>query len=58
MTIEYVSQSELAARLGVSVSRVSQMRSRGELPEPDAIIFGRWGWKPITVERWLEKRAT
>ena len=57
MTIEYVSQSEIAARLGVTVSRVSQLRQRGELPEPDAIIYGRWGWHPATLERWYKKRG-
>ncbi len=56
MAIEYVSQTDLADTLGVTLSRISQLRRRGELPEPDAIINGRWGWKPATVDRWLKGR--
>jgi len=35
---------------------VSQMKRRGRLPVPDAVIADRFGWTEETVERWEANR--
>lgn len=54
--IVYVSISDIAKRLKVTTSAVSQMMSRGQLPEPDAQISDRYGWTPASIIAWEEER--
>jgi hypothetical protein len=46
---------DLAAYLGVSHQRVTQMRSEGKLPEPDAVDPIGPSWGRATIERWAER---
>jgi hypothetical protein len=44
---------DLAAYLGISHQRrVTQMRSEGKLPEPDAVDAVGPSWERATIERW------
>lgn len=54
--IVYLSTTDLAARLGVTHSAVSQMNRRGQLPKPDAMIADRAGWTEKTVKAWEANR--
>ncbi len=55
--IVYLSTADIARRLKVSHSAVSQMKHRGRLPAPDAVIAGRYGWSEKTVDQWEALRA-
>lgn len=53
MTIHYLSTGDIAQKIGVNQGSMS----RYNLPEPDAIIGGRYkGWLPETVEAWIASR--
>ena len=51
--IVYLSTTDIAVRLGVTHSAVSQMKRRGRLPVPDALIADRYGWTEATVTAWM-----
>ena len=54
---KYLGPSDVAERLGVSPSRVTQMVNSGRLPEPDAWIGSRfYGWLPATIDQWMKTR--
>lgn len=56
MTIQYLSRSDVAARIGVKPATLSRYR----LPEPDAIVGtasnGARGWLPETIDAWNAAR--
>ena len=54
--IVYLSTSDIAKRLKVTPSGVSQMQRRGQLPEPDAAIADRYGWTLLTIKAWEATR--
>ena len=54
--IVYLSTTDIAVRLGVTHSAVSQMKRRGRLPVPDAVIADRFGWLEKTIEMWEARR--
>ncbi len=54
--IVYLSTQDIAARLGVTHSAVSQMKRRGRLPVPDALIADRCGWTEKTIQAWEANR--
>ena len=54
--IVYLSTTDIAVRLGVTHSAVSQMKRRGRLPTPDALIADRYGWTEKTIKTWEANR--
>ena len=55
--MKYLGPGDVADRLGVSPSRVTQMVNAGHLPEPDAWIGSRfYGWLPATIDQWMKTR--
>lgn len=52
MMLVFLSVTEVAERLGVSVNSVKQYR----LPEPDALIGRTRGWLPETIDAWNATR--
>jgi len=54
--IVYLSTTDIAVRLGVTHSAVSQMKRRGRLPVPDALIADRYGWTEKTIKAWEANR--
>lgn len=50
--IHYLSLAEVAERIGVQPATLSRYR----LPEPDAVIGGRRGWTPATIDLWNANR--
>ncbi len=54
--IVYLSTTDIAVRLGVTHSAVSQMKRRGRLPVPDALIADRFGWTEKTIKAWEANR--
>jgi len=57
MTVYYLSTADIAERLGVTHSAVSQMKHRRLLPKPDAVIAGRYGWLVKTIDQWEALRV-
>ena len=54
--IVYLSTNDVAKRLGVTHSAVSQMKHRNQLPTPDGQIADRYGWLEKTIVRWEATR--
>ena len=52
MTVEYMSFTEVADRIGVKTGALATYK----LPEPDAIIGRTRGWLPETIDRWNASR--
>ncbi len=52
MTIEYLSVTNVARRLGISTAAVSAYK----LPQPDATIGRTRGWLPETIDQWNAQR--
>lgn len=50
--IHYLSMAEVAERIGVQPATLSRYR----LPEADAVIGGRRGWLPDTIDEWNANR--
>jgi predicted DNA-binding transcriptional regulator AlpA len=46
---------DVAAYLGVSHQRVTQMHAEGKLPKPERIDGIGPLWKPATIERWSKR---
>jgi hypothetical protein len=47
--------SDVAAYLGVSQQRGTQMHAEGKLPKPERVDSVGPLWKPTTIERWAER---
>lgn len=56
MSAQLMGISEIAERLGVSKSRVSQLLRAGELPEPKQRLAMGPVWHASVIERWASKR--
>lgn len=52
----YLDQAGIADRLGLKAQSVRDLRERGRLPNPDALIGNRPGWLPETIDRWQADR--
>ena len=52
----YITSDELAARLGIKRDSVYQMRSRGDIPEPDMRVGRTPVWRPETIASWEAAR--
>jgi predicted DNA-binding transcriptional regulator AlpA len=52
-TVTYLSMPEIAARAGLAEQTVRQYRSRGRLPQPDAMIGRTPGWTEATADAWI-----
>lgn len=52
MTVEYLSVTDVAKRLGISTAAVSAYK----LPQPDATIGRTRGWLPETIDQWNAQR--
>lgn len=52
MTIEYLSVTDVAKRLGISTAAVSTYK----LPQPDALIGRTRGWSAETIDQWNASR--
>lgn len=56
MAAEVVSVTEIAAMLGVSHQRASQIiDAYDDFPEPAVVMGSRRGWDRTAVERWIRK---
>jgi predicted DNA-binding transcriptional regulator AlpA len=47
----------VAERIGVSRQWVDQMRTNGELPDPDIVLGQSPGWLVATIDEWDSKRS-
>lgn len=55
-TVRYLSLSELAERVGISVNTAKSYRAKRLLPTPDAITGTMRGRLPGTVDQWQANR--
>lgn len=53
--IDLLGLAEIAELLGIRRASVDQLRWRGVLPEPDAMVSGRPLWHRETIERWARE---
>ncbi|MEV6801321.1 hypothetical protein AB0M91_23685 [Micromonospora rifamycinica] len=53
---DYLDSAALAARLGIKLTSVHRMRSRGDLPTPDRMIGRSPAWRPATIDAWQAAR--
>ena len=56
--IEYLDSRAVGERVGLAHQTVRQMRARGQMPDPDAMIGRAVGWLPATIDRWQASRKT
>ena len=56
--IEYLDSKQVGERVGLAHQTVRQMRARGQMPDPDAMIGRAVGWLPATIDRWQASRKT
>ena len=56
--IEYLDSKQVGERVGLAHQTVRQMRARGQMPGPDAMIGRAVGWLPATIDRWQASRKT
>lgn len=56
ISLQYVSQAELARLTGVSVPTLWRMRRRGDLPAPVQLSPGRVAWPYDVIRAWLDAR--
>lgn len=54
--IEYLDSKQVGERVGLAHQTVRQMRARGKMPDPDAMIGRAVGWLPETVDEWIKER--
>lgn len=61
MTINYLSLTGFANRVGISPNTARAYREQGRLPEPDVTIGdgnrATLGWHPDTVDHWAANRV-
>ncbi len=55
MSDEYLTVTQVAARLGIQVRSVYQSRHRRLLPHPDLILLNHPLWLPDTIDSWRKK---
>lgn len=55
-TKRYLSATEVAQRLGITVGAWSGYVRKGLTPEPDATIGRVSGWLPATIDKWNANR--
>lgn len=48
--------AEVAQYLGVQPTTVASYRKRGQMPEPDGQLGGRWWWWSDTITAWAATR--
>lgn len=53
----YLSISEFAAAVGISTGYAKNLRHRGLMPTPDAMIGPYDGWTPATATEFRRRRA-
>ena len=56
--IEYLDSKQVGERAGLAHQTVRQMRARGQMPDPDAMIGRAIGWLPETIDKWIAARKT
>lgn len=60
MTIQYLSATQVAKRLGLSTGTIQSYVHKGLLPDPDALIGEPHravrGWLPETIDEWNKQR--
>ena len=54
--IEYLDSRAVGERAGLAHQTVRQMRARGQMPDPDAMIGRAVGWLPETIDKWIAAR--
>ena len=54
--IEYLDSRAVGERAGLAHQTVRQMRARGQMPDPDAMIGRAVGWLPETIDKWITAR--
>ena len=54
--IEYLDSKQVGERVGLAHQTIRQMRVRGQMPDPDAMIGRAVGWLPRTVDEWIAAR--
>lgn len=52
----YLSRTELAERIGVTVNTLQSYARKGLLPPPDAVTGATEGWSPETADAWQRAR--
>jgi predicted DNA-binding transcriptional regulator AlpA len=52
----YLTSEDLATRLGVKRESIHRMRTRGDLPDPDAVAGRTPLWRPETIDTWQANR--
>ncbi len=56
MSDEYLTMTQIAAKLGIKYRTVNMNRWRGLMPEPDMILLGRPLWLEETIDKWNANR--
>ena len=56
MTRRYLSASEVAEKLGITINTFNSYRRKGLTPDPDAITGNAHGWLPETIDEWNRNR--
>lgn len=54
----YLTVADVAERLGVKPATVRRYLHKKDLPEPDTRAGQSPLWKEVTIEAWLESRAS
>jgi predicted DNA-binding transcriptional regulator AlpA len=52
----YLTQAEVAARVGLAKDTIRRYRQTGGFPPPDQVIGRMPGWLPETVDAWNDNR--
>lgn len=52
----YLTQAEVAVRVGLAKDTIRRYRQTGDFPAPDQVIGRMPGWLPETVDEWERNR--